>query len=113
MVQITDNEMLIKVIKDLKSMGLIYNEADLCVKSGVPQSYLSDMKAGRRPLSEEMVQRIERAFPDYFSPSTSIGAGDLTLSDLARMLSEHDSRFHEQMGRIMDGMGVPKKENAA
>lgn len=113
MVQITNNQELTKVIKELKSLGLIYNEADLCTKSGIPQTYLSDMKAGRRPISEEMVQRMERTFPSYFHPQTSIGHGDLTLSDLARMISEHDLRFHEQMERIMEEMGIGKKAKSA
>lgn len=113
MVQITNKEELTEAIKGLKLAGLIYNEADLCTKSGIPQSYLSDMKAGRRPLSDEMIQRMAKAFQTYFNPkSTAIGAGDLTLSDLARMISEHDIRFHEQMERIMDEMGIYKKESA-
>ena len=111
MIQITNIQELTKAIKDLKIAGLIYNEADLCAKSGIPQTYLSDMKAGRRPISEEMIQRMAKAFPSYFNPkTTSIGVGELTLSDLARMLADHDVRFHEQMERIMDEMGIAKKE---
>ena len=112
--QVTDKEGLISLIKELKNAGFIYNEADLCQKSGVPQSYLSDMKAGRRPISDEMLQRIERAFPAFFS-----GEGTLerrqepTLGDLARMIADHDMRFHDQMERIMDAMGVGKKEKIA
>lgn len=62
-----DREELIKLIKTMKSKGFIYNEAHLCKKSGVPHSYLSDMKSGRRPVSEEMIQRIIVAFPDFFN----------------------------------------------
>lgn len=109
--KITDKEGLIKLIKDLKLAGCIYNEADLCQKSGVPQSYLSDMKAGRRPISEEMLQRIERAFPSFFDGSGSaVKRTEPTLDELAQMLSAHDERFHAQMDRIMDAMGLPKKE---
>ena len=109
--QVTDKEGLIRIIKDLKKAGLIYNEADLCQKSGVPQSYLSDMKAGRRPISEEMIQRIERAFPALFSGEGLYERRDEpTLGDLARMISDHDRRFHDQMERLMDAMGVPQKE---
>lgn len=113
MAQITNIQELKKVIKDLKKANLIYNETDLCRKAGIAQSYLSDMKAGRREISEEMVQRIEAAFPSYFSQKTAtIGLGELTLSDIARMIVEHDIRFHEQMERIMDEMGLCSKKAA-
>ncbi len=67
-----DKEGLKQLIKSLKAKGFIYNEADLCQKTTIPQSYLSDMKAGRRPVSEEMLQRIEKTYPDFFG----IASGD-------------------------------------
>ena len=113
MVQITNIQELTKAIKDLKIAGLIYNEADLCKKAGIAQTYLSDMKSGRRELSEEMVQRIEAAFPSFFRPKTAkIGQGEITLSDLARMIVEHDIRFHQEIDRLMDEMGISSKKEA-
>ena len=31
-----------------------------------------------------------------------------TLGELARMIADHDRRFHDQMERIMDAMGIEK-----
>ena len=71
------------------------------------------MKAGRRPISEEMIQRMAKAFPSYFNPNTApIGRGDLTLSDIARMIAYHDAKFHEQMESLMNEMGIGKEKTA-
>lgn len=113
--KIIDIQTLTETIKALKMKGLIYNEADLCQKSGVPQSYLSDMKAGRRPISEEMIQRIEKTFPEFFGIEILTKDKDEpTLGEIYRMLCDHDIRFHDLANRILDGMGVaPKKEKLA
>ena len=114
MYKIIDIQTLIKAIKALKMNGLIYNEADLCQKSGVPQSYLSDMKAGRRPISDEMVQRIEKTFPEFFGVEIQMKEPDEpTLGEVARMIADHDRRFHDQMERIMDAMGIAPKKVAS
>ena len=42
----------------------------------------------------------------FYGPS---GVGKTTL---ARMIADHDMRFHDQMERLMDAMGVGKKETA-
>lgn len=33
-----------------------------------------------------------------------------TLGDVARLIANHDRRFHDQIERLLDGMGVPKHE---
>ena len=30
------------------------------------------------------------------------------LGEIAQMIANHDRRFNEQIGRIMDAMGLPK-----
>jgi hypothetical protein len=44
-------ETLIKFIETLKNEGRIWNDADFCSKVGIPKSYLSDLKAGRKELN--------------------------------------------------------------
>ena len=107
-----DNQLLIKIIEDLKQAGLIYNDADFSRKTGIKASFVSEMKAGKKPFTAATRRKIEETFPDFFNPK-KVESGDLTLSDLARMLSDHDIRFHEQMERIMDEMGLTKKEKLA
>ena len=70
------------------------------------------MKMGRRPITEQTVQRIRETFPDFFKPKTVPIESD--VAHLLRIVEDHDVRFHELAHRILDGMGVPrvKKESA-
>ena len=112
-----DKEELKKMIKSLKAKGFIYNEADLCQKTGIPQSYLSDMKAGRRPVSEEMLQRIEKTYPDFFGTASgdnstianNINGNNLqnsgaVINALIHQLDEKDrqvAKSQEQIDRLL------------
>lgn len=35
-----------------------------------------------------------------------------TLGEVARLIANHDRRFHEQIERMLDAMGVPKGQTA-
>ena len=107
-----ENQTLIKTLEDLKKAGFIYNDTDFCRKTGMAKSFLSEMKMGRRPITEQTVQRIRETFPDFFEPKVVPMESD--VAHLLRIVEDHDVRFHELANRILDGMGVPrvKKESA-
>jgi hypothetical protein len=112
--QNVDVEILIKYIETLKNEGKIWNDADFCSKVGIPRSYLSDLKAGRKDLNEPLVRKIRRAFPDFgCHSSVSMDRDEPTLGEVARMIADHDRRFHDQMERIMDAMGIAPKKVAS
>lgn len=105
-----DNEELIKLIESLKEKGFIYNEADFCKKTGINKTFLSDMKAGRRTISEQTVQKIEQTFPEYFgvisgdnnTVANNIGGDNnqnsgSVIEVLSRQLEEKD----KQIGRLL------------
>lgn len=106
-----ENQELINLLNGLKEARFIYNDADFCRKTGIQPSFLSEMKAGKKPFSPLSRKKIEETFPEYFGTENDIP----TLGDVARMLVEHDVRFHDQMDRILDAMGVApsKKEKSA
>ena len=110
-----ENQELAKIIEGLKEAKLIYNDADFCRKTGIQPSFLSEMKSGRKPFTTKSRRIVEETFPDFFRPKTVELHGDTpTLGEVARMLADHDQRFHAQMERIMDAIGVPKpKEKTA
>lgn len=113
-VQNIDVEILIKYIETLKNEGKVWNDADFCSKVGIPKSYLSDLKAGRKDLNESLVRKIRRAFPDFgSSQSVLMERDEPTLGEVARMIADHDRRFHDQMERIMDAMGIAPKKVAS
>lgn len=62
-----ENQSLAKILEDLKSAGLIYNDADFCRKTGIKPSHISEIKTGKKPLTGYMMKRIEEAFPDFFN----------------------------------------------
>lgn len=99
------------MLEGLKNAGLVYNDADFCRKVGIKASFLSEMKAGKKPFTTATRVRIEETFPDFFNRKTvPIREDEPTLGEMYRALCDHDVRFHELANRILDGMGVGKKE---
>lgn len=114
MEQVTDIQTLEKFIDRLKDEKKIYNDTDFCEKVGIPKSYLSDFRAGRKAINESIVRKIRRAFPEFLNDGITLERDEPTLGDIYRMLNEHDIRFHDLANRILDGMGVAaKKEKTA
>ncbi len=62
-----ENQEFIKLLEDLKSGGFIYNDADFCKKVGFSRSHVSEMKAGKKPFTEQSRQRIAQTFPAFFA----------------------------------------------
>lgn len=62
-----ENQEFIKLLEDLKNGGFIYNDADFCKKVGFARSHVSEMKAGKKPFTEQSRQRIEQTFPAFFA----------------------------------------------
>ena len=106
-----DNQTLIKTLEDLKNAGFIYNDADFCRKTGMSKTFLSEMKAGKRKITQQTVTRIRETFPDFFEPKTVPMESD--VAHLLRIVEDHDVRFHELANRILDGMGVPRVKKEA
>lgn len=61
-----DNQDFIKLLEDIKKAGLIYNDADLCNKVGFSRSHISEIRSGKKPVTELTIQRIKKAFPSFF-----------------------------------------------
>lgn len=71
------NKRLERVLDVLKSGNYIYNEADFAKKTGISKSFLSDMKAGRKEISERNVLNFTRVF-DVISPDWLLtGKGEM------------------------------------
>ncbi len=110
--QITDLQSLLNFVNQLKNDGRIWNEADFCQKCGFPRSYLSDLKAGRKVLSEQLIRKIRTAFPDFGgAASVPLNADEPTLGQVYQAVIDHDTRFHATVDRILDAMGVPDKKS--
>ena len=116
-IELPDLEVFMDFLETLKRLGKVYNDADFCQKTGIPRTYLSDIKSGRRTLTENVVLKVQRVFPEFLSDVDTSSQDQPTIGDIARMVEDHDKRFHQQMNRIMDAMGfqdtVSKKENVA
>ena len=79
----TINERLVEVLKHLKENKLIYNEADFSQKTGISKSFLSDMKAARKEISERTVLNIADVFPDLNSGWLLTGEGEMLRTPTA------------------------------
>lgn len=113
--QITDLQSLLNFVNQLKNEGKIWNEAEFCQKCGFPRSYLSDLKAGRKVLNEQLIRKIKAAFPDFFNQKTI----DMTdpMDDLIALARFNLERGHDEIDRLIAIMekreGVGKKEASA
>lgn len=92
-----ENQDFIKLLEDLKKAGLIYNDADLCNKVGFSRSHISEIRAGKKPVTELTIQRIKKAFPSFFS------AGD--VSECQRAPANGDTALL----RALDEIGEQRK----
>ena len=110
-----DNQTLIETLEALKNGGFVYNDADFCRKTGMSKTFLSEMKAGKKPFSELSRRKIEETFPDFFAPKTV----DMTdpLGDLIALARYNMERGHDEIDRLIAIMekreGVAKKEKTA
>jgi hypothetical protein len=111
----TDKQTITEIIEGLKNEGFVYNDADFSRKTGLKASFVSEMKAGKKPFSELTRQKIEQTFPKYFNRFSieKLTEDEPTLGEVARMIADHDRRFHDQMERIMDAMGIAPKKVAS
>ena len=110
-----ENQTLIKIIEDLKNAKLVYNDADFCRKTGLQPSFVSEMKAGKKPFTELSRRKIEEAVPDFFDPKTI----DMTdpMADLIALARYNLERGHDEIDRLIAIMekreGIGKKEASA
>ena len=61
-----ENQDFIKLLEELKRQGFIYNDADLCNKVGFSHSHISEIRSGKKPVTELTIQRVKKAFPSFF-----------------------------------------------
>lgn len=102
--------------KYLNYKGL--KDKEFCSSLGVSTAYISSM---RESISPDKLKSIALLYDDLNITWLLTGEGEMlkepvgdeaeaepTLGELARMIADHDRRFHDQMERIMDAMGIEK-----
>lgn len=62
-----ENQDFVKIIEGLKDAGFVYNDADFCKKVGLSRSHVSEIRKGKKPVTELTIQRTRRAFPSFFN----------------------------------------------
>lgn len=104
-----------EMIEALKSAKIVYNDADFCRKTGLQPSFVSEMKAGKKPFSDLSRKKIEETFPEFFDPKTV----DMTdpMGDLIALARLNLERCHDEIDRLITLMekreGITKKEKTA
>lgn len=53
-----DFKRLNTILRNLKSSGIIYNDTDFCNRTGITKSFLSEMKNGKKQITEKTVRKI-------------------------------------------------------
>lgn len=108
-----DYQTLTKTLEDLKKAGFIYNDADFCRKTGMSKTFLSEMKAGKRTITQQTVTRIRETFPDFFAPKVVEMADP--IGDIIALARFNMERGHDEIDRliaIMEKREGIKKEAA-
>lgn len=103
-----ENQDFIKLLEDLKKTGLIYNDADLCNKVGFSRSHISEIKAGKKPVTELTMQRIKKAFPSFFS-SADAGECQRTTANEDTALLRALEEIGEQRKLVSQSQGLIAK----
>lgn len=75
--EIVGNNRLKEVISFLKEERVIYNESDFAKQIEIGKSFLSDIKAGRKALSEQLVLKICKIEPRINRTWLLTGEGDM------------------------------------
>ena len=104
---------LIELMEALKNAGFIYNDADFCRKTGLQASFVSEMKAGKKPFTGLSRRKIEETFPDFFAPKV-VEMSD-PIGELIALARFNMERGHDEIDRliaIMEKREGIKKEAA-
>lgn len=77
---------------------MVYNDADFCRKTGLKASFVSEMKSGKKPFTEQTLQKIEHSFPQFFNIGNTEDSPP-PRSDVDRFLSiiEADHQLIREM----------------
>ena len=67
------------VIRYLRDRELVYNEAQLASKMGISRHFLSDMKNGRKEITEQTVLKLCEVFPVISSEWLISGVGSMVV----------------------------------
>jgi len=67
------------VIRYLRDRELVYNEAQLASKLGIGRSFLSDMKNGRKEITEQTVLKLCELFPVLSAEWLISGVGSMIV----------------------------------
>lgn len=67
------------VIRYLRDRELVYNEAQLASKLGIGRSFLSDMKNGRKEITEQTVLKLCELFPVLSAEWLISGVGSMVV----------------------------------
>lgn len=68
-----------EVVRYLRDNEHVYNEAHLASKMGIGRSFLSDMKNGRKEITEQTVLNLCEVFPVISSEWLISGIGDMVV----------------------------------
>ena len=90
---------LTETIEALKKAGFVYNDADFSRKTGLKPSFVSEMKAGKKPFSELTRRKIEETFPLFFNPK-SVPMSD-PLTDLLALAKLNIEKGHDEIDRLI------------
>lgn len=74
-----EKDRLIAVIHYLKENRRIFNDADFATSIGKARSYISEVKSGKRPLTEQFVLQICSAFPELSKSWLLTGEGSMLV----------------------------------
>lgn len=95
-----EKDRLIAVIHHLKENRRIFNDADFATSIGKARSYISEVKSGKRPLTEQFVLQICSAFPELSKSWLLTGEGamlvDLSPSEVKKNSSDVEKTTSEE-----------------
>ncbi len=90
-----EKDRLSAVIQHLKENRSIFNDADFATSIGKARSYISEVKSGKRSLTEHFVLKICNAFPEISSSWLLTGEGSMLVENSPSELNQTPSEVEK------------------
>lgn len=103
-----DNQDFVKLLEDMKAAGMFYNDADLSKKAGFSRSHISEMRSGKKPVTDLTLIRLRETFPSYFAKDEEGEQARTTANEGEALLRALDE-IGEQRKLVAQSQGLIAK----
>lgn len=103
-----ENQDFVKLLEEIRAAGMFYNDADLAKKAGFSRSHISEMRSGKKPVTDLTIMRLHETFPSFFSGEAD-GDPQRTTANEGEALLRALDEIGEQRKLVAQSQGLIAK----